>query len=276
MQALTPASYSRNGDPAVVPWINAVGIDQAKRRHRAMAYCPECLQQGVALKRWRLSFHVWCPLHNRSLRDACGRCSAVFIPHLSRRSVAFCYSCSAVLSRASVNDDEFRYASVAGLQAQMGYWLEQACEGDVEARDRLHGLRILASLRTSALVGSAGRDPQGEHYCSAHLTGRLELLPLSERCRAMVWLSNLMAGWPASFHQLASDVGLSQRSFVRSGLEVMASSWLAGEVRCLPQGSARCRKKVALNASSRLARRSSNWRAVRAEILMKKVLSRGN
>ncbi len=278
VHALTPASYSCNVDPAVAPWLNAVGIDQAKRLYYGLAYCPDCLHQGSGLKQWRLSFHTWCPLHERQLHDACDRCGAAFVPHLSRRSVAHCYRCGSTLCLARVDPNRCQQAAEQALQSQMDTWLLQACENDEEARDRLHCLRILVSVGAPSIPSGLETTERVRGPPGFRSTSRLEFLPLSERFKVMVWLSHLVANWPTSFRDLAIDVGLSQRSFARTGLQAMKSVWLTSEVDRLPEGSTRRRAPhFALTALPKTAQQGSpNWRATRAEMLMKKVTIRGN
>lgn len=277
--ATTPASYRQKLPPAVAPWINAVGIDHAKRRHRAVAYCPNCLVRGVAFKRWRLSFHTWCEEHRRPLLDSCLRCGAEFVPHRSRRSVANCHQCGISLAWAPSPASTPAQIEAADLQGQMDAWLVRAGGGDHEARDLLCSLRVLASV---ALGGSRGqvlrsREPSLRQDTDAR---RLETFPIASRVPLLAWLARCYRGWPDSFRDVAGATGLTQQSFVRSGLGPMQCEWLKSEVQRLPAGAARRAGQhmspviAVLNEGVR--QHKENWRASRAEVLMRKVVARGH
>jgi hypothetical protein len=275
--ALTPMSYRRGSVPAVVPWINAVGIKQARRRHRALPFCPACLNEhGVVLRRWRLGFHTWCAEHMRPLSDACLRCSAAFVPHLARGSLVKCHGCGGGL-RQTVKvaaDSLVRSASV--LQGQMDGWLSQAVDGDIGACDRLAGLRVLVSVGLLGNSGRTAREAQWEHRPTELMGGRFEVQPLLVRVQAMGWLARMLDDWPHSFRRLASISGLSQRSFARSPI----GGWLKAEVHRLPSGTARRRgRSVAILAAALRGPENgdgANWRAKRAEMLMRRVGGHGH
>lgn len=276
IDALTPASYRNNQPPAVAPWINAVGIDQAQRRHRALPFCPACLdERGIALKRWRLAFHTWCDVHERTLIEACPRCSAAFVPHLARGSLAHCHRCGGAL-RVGIRAPNGLASGARGLQARMDGWLAQAAAGDLDARDRLCGLRVVISV---GLLGHSGRAVSAATIGAQRvepIQGRLEIMSLHQRLHAMQWLSRVVDDWPQSFRALAEVAGLSQRSFARSP----TSGWLLPEVDRLPCGRARRRgcdiERIAVVLRAPDGIGSVNWRARRAEVLMRRAMSRGH
>lgn len=277
ISALTPASYRQALPPAVAPWINAVGIDQARRRHRSVSFCPGCLENGIALKRWRLSFHTWCDEHARPLLDGCPRCGAEFVPHLSRRSIAHCHRCGSSMVRSSPTTAASAHGEAAELQRCMDAWLSRASAGEIHARDRLYSLRVLVSV---ALGGSHGQALRALE-CSLERdadAGRLETLPINRRLPVLAWLARCQRGWPTTFHALAEAIGLTQQSFVRSGLGAMQCGWLKSEVQKLPPGHPRRgpRRRTEVVAVSKAALDAGNWRARRAELLMRKVVARGH
>lgn len=277
IEALTPSNYRRNVPSAITPWINAVGIDQARRRHRALQYCPDCLAaRGVVPKRWRLSFHTWCAEHHRPLVDCCAHCSALFVPHLTRRSLVSCHRCGTALVRKALPLTEPAHDHALKLQKLMDQWLADAVIGDTDARDRLSGLRVVVSV---GWLRRGGRDGIAMNGCSCldvGVTQRLELSPLAQRVQVMEWLSQVVDAWPQAFHQLAEAGGLTQRSFARTP----HSEWLKAEVDRLPTGFARSRppdaSRVAMPVQKQNEAIASNWRAKRAEFLMRKAVSRGN
>lgn len=260
--------------PAVTPWVNAVGIQQAKRRHRALAYCPECLgEQGAALQRWRLSFHTWCVRHRLPLLDRCLRCSASFVPHLARRSLRQCHDCGEILRGPAVAQAA---ESAFQLQQLMDSWLALSLGGCMESHERFQALRVLAS------IGIHARHAKPECASVSEVDAlpryaRLEFLGCGHRMQVLAWLGELVSGWPRSFRKLADDAGLTQRSFARSGVPGMKSSWLRAEVEVLPVGHTRRRVSDATRLTETLAAAqrgvSSNWRAHRAEILMRQVVN---
>lgn len=271
---LTPASYKTREPTAVTPWIMAAGIKQARRRHGALAFCPECLASGgVALKTWRLAFHTHCEVHGRPLLDACPRCSAPFIPHLSRRSLLHCSSCGLDLRVAEVRSGMKPVADEGAqlAQARLRAWLDAAGVGDEEARHRLHAARVLLSL---CWLGREEFLPAG---CvpTRRAPRRLETLPLIQRIEAMQWLNKILQEWPEAFRSTASELGFSQRTFARYGL---LGSWLNDEVERLPPGSGRVRAKRSVNLMQFLREPEEpnaavvNWRAVRAKMLMREAL----
>lgn len=271
IEALTPASYRSRGPTAVTPWINAVGLAQARRRHGGLSYCPDCLaEQAVVPKAWRLAFHVRCEIHRRVLLDGCGRCGALFVPHLSRRSVAHCWSCGYLLtscqSRSSCLVVEGGVA--AQVQRLMGDLLTRSCAGDEAARHRSHALRVLVSVQwagNAAAAAQAGANRVG--------SGRLELLPVAERTLVVGWLQSLLADWPQSFRKLAADGGHTQRTFARSGVQ---DAWLLDEIGRLPPGQRRnvTRRLDAVQRTLRMPLRHDvgNWRAQRARVLMQRAI----
>lgn len=273
--ALTPQSYRQVVSPAVVPWINAVGIDQAKRRYSGLSYCPDCLYQGMALKQWRLSFHTWCSVHDRGLQDVCTRCHAPFVPHLSRRSVAHCYRCGSTLCDARVDRMQQWSAACCALQAHMNTLLTRARAGDQEAGDDLYSLRILVSVGMPFIFDEPG-DKAGRDIQRAS-ANRVEFLPLEARLKVMTWLSDLMLAWPMSFRAWAKNGGLSQRSFAPFSPSTLSNTWLVSEVCQLPSGVRRdSTKRLNTTARSPVQRVLPNWRSMRAEILMKKVKPHGH
>lgn len=269
IDALTPSNYRRNTAAAVTPWINAVGIEQARRRHPALQYCPECLKErGVVPKRWRLAFHTWCAEHGRPLVDSCAHCSASFVPHLARRSVANCYRCGAVLTRSVSPVTDQAHEEASKLQALMDRWLLDADAGDANARDRFCGLRVVVSV---GWLRHGGRAVAGIGERQ-----RLELSPLSQRVQVMGWLSHVVNTWPQSFHRLAETSGLTQQSFARTS----DSQWLRAEIDRLPLGFPRSRPTDASPMATLLRPPKEviggSWRAKRAEFLMRKVVARGH
>lgn len=269
--ALTPSSYRSRAPTAISPWIMAVGIDQARRRHGALAYCPECLAcDGVALKAWRLAFHTHCDVHGQPLLDACPRCAAPFVPHLSRRSQHHCFSCGHVLLASERRSGVKQSANEGArqMQARLHAWLEAACEEDEIARHHLRGLRVLLSLCWSGLadvrrIDSAPRQP-------AHL--RLETMGLTHRIAAMQWLNEVVDDWPLSFRRIATETGITQRTFARQGIE---GRWLIDEIERLPPGHRRAKVRRADTLLQHLHKPAdacgvvaNNWRARRALALM--------
>lgn len=278
LRSLTPASRGRKEEPAITPWVNVVGIDQSKRRYRALAYCPKCLEQGAALKSWRLTFHVWCRSHKCCLLDSCSRCGAAFVPHLSRRKVANCYRCGAPLGVDAGTQNGLASLGAQELQADMDDWLLGACGGDEMSGSRLYELRILVSKGMRAFNLSPRAEVSSSEPCSARSRSRLECMRVSDRRSVMDWLSKLVVGWPSTFREFSKDAGLTQRSFARSGLDRMKSTWLSDEVRRLPPGFTRCRTgRAALSKlPPQMQRGAANWRAERAELLLKKVRKSGD
>ena len=254
---------------AVTPWINAVGIKQAKRRFRALSYCPECLEQdGIVRQCWRLSFHTWCSHHGKPLLDACARCSAAFVPHLTRRSLRNCHACGDLRRRpvsASTPGD------AADLQDVMDALIGSSFDGSRESIERLQALRTLVSIGLNARHGKPIYAP----VSSAHVLrkyARLETLDLAARAAVMVWLGELVSDWPQSFRRLAESIGLTQRTFARTGVPNMVSDWLRGEVEALPEGHTKRRVRATDALAEKIAASQQaaigNWRAKRAEILM--------
>jgi hypothetical protein len=273
--ALTPSSYRQTASPAVVPWVNAVGIAQAKRRYKGLSYCPECLHDGMALKQWRLSFYNWCSVHERGLQDACARCNAPFVPHLSRRSVAHCYRCGASLCDVHVAPIRRWSAASCAWQTHMSTLLTQACAGDQKAKDDLYSLRILVSVGMPFIFDESG--DKVDHDTQRLSANRVEFLPLEARLKAMTWLSNLVSAWPMSFREWAQKGGLSQRSFAPFSPSTLSSTWLVSEVEQLRTGVERnSTKRLGMSARPHVQQGSPNWRAVRAKILMKKVRPHGH
>lgn len=262
---------------AVTPWVNAVGLKQARRRHRALLYCPECLTDGgFARQCWRLSFHTWCPHHARPLMDRCLRCSAAFVPHLTRRSLSHCHNCGEMLRASVVHPTS---SQTVDMQASMDAWLAMAINGCVEARERLMAMRVLVS------IGLHARHARPDHaplVACPELVGdaRLEVLQMAPRAVVMAWLAEIVQGWPASFRLLAEGIGLTQQSFRRTRVAGMASGWLRQEVEQLPQGHPRHRGRATEVFIEQLVQARSeagaNWRAKRAELLMGRVSQHGD
>jgi hypothetical protein len=157
----------------------------------------------------------------------------------------------------------------------MDRWLNDASSGDAQAGDRLSGLRVLVSVGWLRHGGRAVSGAGGTH-AGQDERQRLELASLSQRVQIMSWLSAMVDGWPQSFHQLADAGGLSQRSFARTP----ASQWLKDEVDHLPPGFTRSRAPGVARAVAMLgspdAAVALNWRARRAEFLMRKAVLRGH
>lgn len=262
---------------AITPWVNAVGLKQARRRHHALAYCVECLADGsFARQCWRLSFHTWCPNHGRPLMDRCLRCSAAFVPHLTRRSLRHCHVCGEMLRPLAAHP---ACRDAVDLQASMDAWLATALNGCVESRERLTALRVLVSIGLHARHARPDHAPLPTRpEIPGHV--RLEVLHMAPRAVVMEWLAKLVQDWPGSFRLLAEGIGLTQRSFRRTGVIDMASGWLRQEVEQLPQGHPRHRGRAAEVFTAQLVQArgeaGSNWRAKRAELLMGRVGRHGN
>jgi hypothetical protein len=262
---------------AVTPWVSAVGLKQARRRHCALSYCVECLSDGgFARQCWRLSFHTWCPHHARPLMDMCLRCSAAFVPHLTRRSLRHCHDCGEMLRASAARPT---WAHAIELQARMDAWLASALRGCVESRERLAALRVLVSI---GLHARHARPDYAPLPACPGLPGtaRLELLHIMPRVAVMAWLAKLVNDWPVSFRVLAEGTGLTQLSFRRTGVTGMASGWLREQVEQLPEGHPRhCGRATEVFTAQLVQTRGeagANWRAKRAELLMVRVSRRGN
>ncbi|WP_084545098.1 TniQ family protein [Derxia gummosa] len=279
VDALTPARYRATVSPAVVPWINAAGIVQARRRYRSLAFCPACLEERpVALRQWRLSFHVWCSVHGRPLQDGCPQCGAAFVPHLARATLLRCHACSCALSEG-IQASHGNQLEVAALQAQMDQWLTAAANGDTESRDQLDALHVLTSVILFGHSGQALRTTMNEFRSEAPRKSRLEFLGMTERECAMSCLARVLNGWPNSFRQLAQLTGLTQRSFARLGAVASSGSWLGDEVAKLRPGSKRAharRDECMVDLEGRETSEHGNWRAERAQLLMRRAIKRGH
>ncbi len=268
-------AVSAEGDAAtaVTPWVNAVGLKQARRRHRALSYCTDCLAEGgFARQCWRLSFHTWCLHHARPLMDRCLRCSAAFVPHLSRRSLRHCHDCGEMLRPPAAHPT---WSHAVDMQASMDAWLTSALKGCVESRERLAALRILVSIGLHARHARPDHAPLPASRELAVNT-RLEVLHMEPRAAVMAWLAKIVQGWPGSFRLLAEGVGLTQRSFRRTGVTGMVSGWLREEVEQLPEGHPRHRGRAIDVFTAQLIQARGeagvNWRAKRAELLMGRVI----
>lgn len=265
--ALTPATYRSDARAAVTQWITAAGLHQARRRNFALAFCPDCLADtGVAVKAWRLAFNTHCDVHSRPLLDACPQCSAPFVPHLSRRSVRHCHACGHSIPVAElragkpspVNEAAFR------MQRQMTLEFRSACNSDNQAKQRLHGLRVMLAMCWRRRVKAQPAD-----QCTS--TPRIELTSIAARMEAMAWLNRMLEDWPDSFRRLAQELSLTQQTFSRTGIR---AAWLVDEISLLPVGQSRVRLRRIEALQAKLSRprgddaRAENWRATRARALM--------
>jgi hypothetical protein len=267
---LTPASYSASSAPAVVPWINAAGVFHRMRRLHALQFCARCLAEGHTLdKRWRLSFFVACPRHQRLLSDACPHCDAPFVPHRSVSKNHRCHACgrSLLLEQPSVGEID---GATLRLQAAMGETLEAACAMDDEARADLHGLRLLVSAVRGA-VSSAGDTTacdQGSNI-GAPRRVRLETARLGRRRGAMERCSRLLADWPDSFRVLAQELHLRREAF---GNHEVLPGWLVDEVGRLPRHRPKAMPRRHVRLDERIRRLESgqpNWRAMRGTLMVR-------
>lgn len=143
--------------------------------------------------------------------------------------------------------------------------------GSRESIERLQALRTLVSIGLNARHGKPIYAP----VSSAHVLrkyARLETLDLAARAAVMVWLGELVSDWPQSFRRLAESIGLTQRTFARTGVPNMVSDWLRGEVEALPEGHTKRRVRATDALAEKIAASQQaaigNWRAKRAEILM--------
>jgi len=276
IEGLTPASYRAKSLAAITPWVTAAGLSQANRRHPALSYCPQCLdERGVAVKAWRLVFHTQCAVHRRPLIDDCRMCGAFFVPHLSRHSTRHCWSCGHALSESNWMCGGARDMDEAALQMQfrMHDWLEAACNGDLRARHRMHALRMLISVGWSGRAN--GRSELAQSSAAGAESGgrRLETAPLPQRALAMRWLHELVSQWPQSFHQIADAGGLTQRTFCRLSIK---DTWLLEQIENRPAGLQRATGRrldaVQQTLQKPLRHNIGNWRAGRARALMRQAV----
>lgn len=271
--ALTPGDYSRRVVPAVVPWINAVGIYQEGRRLHALQYCPECLaNDGIVQRHWRLSFYTHCPRHNELLADACERCDAPFAPHRSLGNILRCSNCQSTLRahrRKSTHDQASLYA--LQMQTEMAIALHAAVAGSSTARADLLALRTLASALLSnpkrAEIVKTLLDVDSELIDSWQ---RLELARLGQRTSMLACLKALRAGWPETWRLTAGKLGLTRQTFSRMSIE---ADWLKKEVERLPSGWSRKRGERAHPLEMRIKElernRPKNWRVKRAALVIR-------
>lgn len=272
---LTPQHYRTTAGSAMTPWVNAAGVFHRVRRRHALQYCPECLRETETVRRqWRLSFVVMCPIHQRPLRDACPACDAPFVPHRALRRLDLCHVCRSSLLYPGQPTSTLmdRFPSLLQVQQALLSLLDEGGEanGVLKGAD-FTGLRTVLTIflgKTSAVLSSqllcvdaADRDVVGP---------RIELSRHSRRIAVMAACAAILDDWPASFHMIAKRLGMTQRRFEPyAGL----SPWLAAEKTKLPLGVTRTGSSTRPKKCSELEMletvRPTNWRAIRASILMR-------
>ena len=273
--ALTPASYSAQRRPGVVPWLNAIRARTVAVRLPALQFCPACLGEGRSPRKlWRLAFVTTCERHGRPLLNRCAHCGLPFLPFLSVHHSMNCPRCGANLSQQGADHWREEWArGLPNIQRALLAAVDEAAEELTKNGERrthsgqLLALRELVALYPRWLRYNEWMRPPARCDAAAH--ERLELASIEYRCRAMSWLEWLLDDWPMSFRKVAQSANLTQRSFCRTH---HLPAWLQSEIDGLPCGQPRNPfgriDALAVRLTELSNDRPENWRSLRARSLM--------
>lgn len=269
--ALTPAGRSGRSPPAVVSWINAVGLHREDRALHALQYCPECLCTHSTVKRqWRLAFSTYCIEHHRPLADSCRNCNAPFVPHRSLGSILRCSNCQSVLSSAQHRGmQDHGIDEILEMQKLLMAALDSAANASSAAKADLLALRILVStLLANPQKAQVTNKVLGGRPISVDHWGQLEFARIDQRMIVLANLHALLDGWPDTWRYVAAKLNITQRAFSRCKVD---AQWLKEEVQRLPEGWTRHKwRRCSLEAkvAELEMARPANWRAKRGALFI--------
>lgn len=265
-------------NPAIAPWINALGVYHRNRRRHGMQYCPHCLAtEGTYKKIWRLAFLTVCPVHHCWMLDECLHCGAQIAYHRNDALHLHCHQCG-----RSLACDGFQHGNVTSkvdtiLQFQTRL-LSVAEHGDcllggqcTSAPMFFAGMSSLLSAVKARARADCHRTRQHDQPCVCFPTQRIEMLRVAERVQQCQLLAELLEDWPHCFLDFAERQHLTQKHFPST-----APSWVRNAIGTLPEGKTRMRNvSVApIRRQLRILHRGKRdgWRTERARILLRRAL----
>ena len=273
---LAPApSMFQSARPALVSWINALGIYHRSRNRYGMQYCPDCLAEaGFYRKAWRLSFVTVCQQHACSLLDCCAYCLAPIAFHRNEALHLHCHHCGRSLIRpVRRTEDEPEFHIRLMLQQRLLAALNEGksivADDTVPSNSFFLGLSLLLRA-VKARLRMVRRHHQAPSPLVTCPTGQMEMLRLDGRVQQCLVLARLLDDWPCQFLKLATGMGLTQRAFED---RIALPEWLERAVDQLPPGSVRVRQKHTSPVRQKLRRihrhKMADWRTRRARLLLK-------
>lgn len=222
------------------PWVLSLGVYHRLRRRHGQQYCALCLSDGNAWLRlrWRLAWFVYCPEHERLLRDSCPHCDAPL--HFHRMSLAIpgrlsCPGCGGnVLSGSS---DDLPKPQVIRLQRKMIHALEgrpvNLGKERIEPQEFLRGVRTLAigvypKRYWSGLVDGLSIIDLGQ--IPAKPAMNIEHWRIRPRTFTMETLGTVLDRWPNRFRKVCIEGGVIRARFEPNGRE-SHPQWIESALR---------------------------------------------
>lgn len=218
-------------------WVLPIGKVGTHRTRYGVQFCAACLstdEKPYLRLRWRLAFHVCCPVHHCLLSDRCGHCAAPVAAHrwrtgqmqrLGTSGIVFCHACGA--DRREVSRTYPIPIELEQAQSQMDTAMEQ---GSSQAMGiQLHGLPFFAGaavlwsmldeprvlLRLQAAFGLPAPPMDSEAH---HRYGGFEKKDVSYRAWLLAcWSRLIVDGVDALFETLRSS-GLRSEDISRFGV----------------------------------------------------------
>ena len=259
-----------------VPLLLSAGVYHRKRRLHGVQYCPACVAgpEPSFRRSGRLAFVVACPAHGVPLRDGCPFCDEPVAPHRALVGrFGRCHVCDGSLGASDARPGAALPEGASSMQARC---VAALAAGPSPAPGLpCAGRDYLALVRTLVAVLVAGRRhahearPKDPTAVGPHRRRHFERMRVGERASMLAELSQWTDDWPSRFADLAGDLGLTRRSFVRLALPPV----LAHEVSRLPEGRRRRRvgwRSILDDAPMRRLRRDdpSGYRSARARRLL--------
>lgn len=228
-------------------WVLPVGKVGTFRTAYGVQFCADCLandQRPYFRLKWRLAFHVCCPVHHRLLSDRCGRCAAPVAAHrwrtgqmrrLGTTGIVRCDACGA--DRLGVDTRIDVPADLERIQEEMHSAVE--CGWSARPELRLHSLAyfsgsaVLWSLLDDERAASQLRKVFGlasppTTTTSAQRYGSFERHDVRYRAWILDGYAKLMSGGVESLFEALGSCGFRANEMLRYGatLSTAAPYWI--------------------------------------------------
>ncbi len=227
---------------AVWPWVLALG-QKNRKRLGGLQFCPACLSEDrkpYYRLRWRLAWHVGCPVHDVLLHDRCCHCDAPVQPHrllAEDKHLAVCAVCKHDLRAASLVEPyaaSYAFQEIADsvIRDGFGYYGQEELSSQEWfrlSRYFLHVLRRVALRPSDNLAVMVKR--MGVTPTLPPITGLpLEMLTVGERAPLLAGCWMIINAGPDKFLESAVHASVTQATFAgvcrwvpKTILEVIAS-----------------------------------------------------